>query len=171
MVLPLNPSLEPGKDCTTSTIIESYWQAFQDQLPAESPYRGRGYVAEGWGDSPALADELGALIAAGTKTATCSALWEWEADGEALPAAGLLTVVLDGADRPLCIVETTEVTVRRYCDVDAPFAHAEGEGDRSLAYWRAAHWRFFGRTLGRVGREPTEEMPLVCERFRVIYRG
>lgn len=154
-----------------NTRVEAYWQAFQAGLPPGSPHRGRPYVAEGWGDSPALADELGALIAAGVKTATCSALWEWEADGEAIPTTGLLTVVLDGAGRPLCIVETTEVTKRRYCDVDEAFAHDEGEGDRSLGYWRAAHWRFFSRSLRRIGREPTEEMPLVCERFRVIYRG
>lgn len=154
-----------------NTQVEAYWQAFQAGLPADSPYRGRGYMAEGWGDSPAMADELGALIAAGVKTATCSALWEWEADGEAIPAVGLLTVVLDGADQPLCIVETTEVTVRRYGDVDDAFADAEGEGDRSLRYWREAHWRFFSRSLRRIGREPTEEMPLVCERFGVIYRG
>jgi len=51
---------------------------------------------------------------------------------------------------------------------DARFAYEEGE--RSLAYWRDAHWRFFSRTLLNVGREPTMEMPLVYERFRVIYR-
>jgi hypothetical protein len=33
-----------------------------------------------------------------------------------------------------------------------------------------AYWRFFSRTLPNVGREPTKEMPLVCERFRVIYK-
>jgi uncharacterized protein YhfF len=62
----------------------------------------------------------------------------------------------------------TEVEVVSYDRVDARFAYEEGE--RSLAYWRDAHWRFFSRTLPNVGREPTMEMPLVCERFRVIYR-
>ena len=47
------------------------------------------YVAEGWGDSPEMADELGALIAQGTKTGTCSALWEWEAEGESIPETGI----------------------------------------------------------------------------------
>ena len=50
--------------------------------------RGEGYSAEGWGDSPQMADELGALIAAGTKTATCSALWEYEAKGNLCPKPG-----------------------------------------------------------------------------------
>ena len=150
--------------------IEAYWKGYLDTLPAGSPVHGEEYVAEGWGDSPRLADELGALIAHGTKTATCSALWEYEAEREPLPEVGVKTIVLDGNDDPLCIVETTEVEVRPYDKVDAQFAYEEGEGDRSLEYWREAHWRFFSRTLPGLGKEPAMDMPLVCERFRVIYR-
>ena len=150
--------------------IEAYWRSYLNTLPEELQVREEHYVAEGWGDSPRMADELGALIADGTKTATCSALWEYEAEGEPLPETGVKTIVLDGNDDPLCIVETTEVEVRPYDDVDARFAYDEGEGNRSLEYWREAHWRFFSRTLPNVGKEPAMDMPLVCERFRVIYR-
>ncbi len=153
-----------------SEQIEAYWKSYLVTLPESSTIREERYVAEGWGDSPRIADELGALISAGTKTATCSALWEYEAEGEPLPEVGLKTIVLDGNGSPLCIVETTEVEVRPYDEVDARFAYAEGEGDRSLEYWREAHWRFFSRTLPNIGKEPTSNMPLVCERFRVIYK-
>jgi uncharacterized protein YhfF len=149
---------------------EAYWRSYVDTLPVNSSARDELYVAEGWGDSPEMADELGALIASGTKTAACSALWEYEAEGEPLPKVGSKTIVVDGNGNPLCIVEMTEVEVVPYDRVDASFAYEEGEGDRSLAYWRDAHWRFFSRTLPNVGREPTTEMPLVCERFRVIYK-
>jgi uncharacterized protein YhfF len=149
--------------------IEAYWRTYLDTLPAGSPVRDEQYVAEGWGDSPQMADELGGLIAAGTKTATCSALWEYEAEGSPLPETGSKSIVLDGYSDPLCIVETTEVEVRAYNEVDDRFAYEEGEGDRSLEYWREAHWRFFSRTLPNIGKEPTPDMPLVCERFRVVY--
>ena len=152
-----------------SAAVDAYWEQFLDSLPADSPYRGRGFIAEGWGDGPEMADELGALIAQGIKTATCSSVWEWESEGQTPPGLGTLTVVLDGKGGPLCIVETVEVTVRRYYEVDADFARAEGEGDLSLAYWRDAHRRFFTRTMARISREFSEEMPLVCERFRIIY--
>jgi uncharacterized protein YhfF len=150
--------------------VESYWRSYLESLPADSPVRDEQYVAEGWGDSPEMADELGALIADGTKTATCSALWEYEAEDEPLPQVGLKSIVLDGKGDPLCIVETTEVEVRPYEEVDAGFAYEEGEGDRSLEYWREAHWSFFSRTLPNMGKEPTTDMPLVCERFRVVYK-
>src|ERR671928_958793 len=115
--------------------IETFWRSYLDTLPEDSSVRDEEYVAEGWGDSPRMADELGALIAAGTKTATCSALWAYEAEGSTQPEVGLKTIVLDGKGDPLCIVETTEVEVQPYDEVDAQFAYEEGEGDHSLEYW------------------------------------
>jgi uncharacterized protein YhfF len=151
-------------------VVESYWRQFLETLPADSPYRSKSYIADGWGDSPEMADELGALIVQGTKTATCSALWEWEAEGESPPETGTITIVLDGRGEPLGLVETVEVTIRKYNEVDADFAREEGEGDLSLAYWREAHRRFFSRSLPKIGREFSEDMLLVCERFRVVYK-
>lgn len=148
---------------------DAFYQKFLATLAADSPYRSRPWKAEGWGNTPAMADELGGLIAAGTKTATCSALWSWEAEGETPPVGGELTVVVDGRGDPLCIVETFEVTRRRYCDVDADFARQEGEGDLSLDYWRRVHRQFFTETLADIGRGFTEALPLVCERFRKVF--
>jgi uncharacterized protein YhfF len=121
-----------------------------------------------FGADPALADRLGTLVVKGTKTATSSALWEYEHDRSPLPRVGDLGIVLDGRGAPLCLIETTDVRVRPFDEVPAEFAHAEGEGDRTLATWREAHWEFFSRFLPRIGLEATRGMPLVCERFRVV---
>jgi uncharacterized protein YhfF len=154
----------------TAETVKSYWDQFLASLPPDSPYHAKTYVAEGWGDSPRLADELGALIAQGRKTATCSALWEWEAEGNPIPQVGLITIALNGRGEPLCIVETVEVTIRKYNEVDADFAREEGEGDLSLSYWREAHKNYFSRVRRKIGKEFSEEMPLICERFRVIHK-
>ncbi len=58
-----------------------------------------------------------------------------------------------------------------FSEVDAEFAAAEGEGDRSLDYWREGHWYYFTIELEAFGRQPELDMPLVCERFEVVYRG
>ncbi|MEY2979735.1 MAG: hypothetical protein RLZZ435_3875, partial [Cyanobacteriota bacterium] len=126
--------------------------------------------AEQFGDSSALADELSNLILKGSKTATCSALWEWEAEGIQLPEIGTKTIVLDGKGKPTCIIETTEIMIRSFSAVDAQFAYEEGENDRSLESWRQEHWQYFSRVLPEIGKEPTPEMLLVCERFRVVYQ-
>jgi len=75
---------------------------------------------------------------------------------------------LDGRGDPLCIIETTRIYIEPYNLVDEEQAYAEGEGDRSLAYWREAHWDYFSRRCEAIGREPSEHMPIVCERFRVV---
>jgi uncharacterized protein YhfF len=72
-------------------------------------------------------------------------------------------VLLDGAGRPRAVIETVELTQRRFPDVDPDFAYDEGEGDRTLAYWRKAHETYFSR-LGQF----TPDMLLRCERFRVV---
>lgn len=148
--------------------VEAFWRAFLITDPAgvtaDTPY-----TADAFGDNPQLADELGALIAQGVKTATCSSLWEWEAEGAAVPHVGMISIVLDGRGEPLCVIETTEVTVRAFNEVDAQFAYEEGEDDRSLEAWRTEHWRYFSRALPKLGRAPAEDMPLVCERFRLLY--
>ena len=74
-------------------------------------------------------------------------------------------VMLDGAGDPRAVIETVELAQRRFCDVDAAFAYDEGEGDRSLAYWRSAHQRYFERQ-----GVFAPDMLLYCERFRLVER-
>ena len=120
----------------------------------------RALEAFSFGDSPALADELAALVLAGVKCATCSAASEGPQT-----EVGKHMVVLNGSGQPVAVIETIELTQRRFNEVDAAFAYDEGEGDRSLAYWRDAHRRYFTR-LGQF----SEDMLLYCERFRVVER-
>ncbi len=150
--------------------VKAYWQKFLSAIPADSPYHSKTYSEGGYGDSPELMDELIQLVLEGKKTATCGSLWEWEAEGNPIPKVGDVWIELDGSDNPVCITETVEVTIRKYNKVDADFARAEGEGDLSLEYWREAHKNYFSRTLSKIGREFSEEMPLICERFKVIYK-
>jgi len=146
----------------------AYWQNYLAGLPQDHAHRSADYTAWGFGDSAAMADELGQLVREGKKTATASLLWAYEHDEEPLPQVGDLSVILDGKKQPLCIIETTEIRILPFNTVDAQFAYDEGEGDRSLAYWREVHRHFFSRSCARIGRSFNESMPIVCERFRVV---
>jgi uncharacterized protein YhfF len=125
---------------------------------AEIPSCYRELPRFSFGDNPALADELLALVLSGRKTATCTT-----ADDPNLSRPGERWIVLDGHGAPRCVIETVEITMRRYNEVEAAFAHDEGEGDRSLQYWRDAHRRYFERQ-GKF----QQDMMLVCERFRLL---
>jgi hypothetical protein len=41
---------------------------------------------------------------------------------------------------------------------------------RRRSTWPAAHTEYFTRECARIGREFTEDMPVACERFAVLYR-
>lgn len=114
-----------------------------------------------FGDSPALADELLALVLAGKKTATCGAVRDYGVGKEAMPEVGRRDVVLDGAGKPAAAIETISLEVRRFGDVPEDFALAEGEGD--FAAWRSGHIAYFERNGGW-----SEDLELVCERFKLI---
>jgi uncharacterized protein YhfF len=122
------------------------------------PEKYRDLRSFAFGDGPELADELLELVLKGVKTATCS-----NEDEPNTSTPGERWIVLDGRGTPRCVIESTEVTYRRYSEVDAAFAHDEGEGNRSLAYWRSAHRNYFGRQ-GKF----SEDMMLMCERFRLV---
>lgn len=120
-------------------------------------------------DEPEGADALAELVRRGRKRATASLLWVYEAEQRPWPKPGALSVVTRFNGQPVCVIETAQVDVTPFADVDAAFAAAEGEGDGSLGYWRNAHWPYFARECARIGRTPDVRMPVVCERFVVVY--
>ena len=111
-----------------------------------------------FGDSPRLAQELAELVLVGKKRATC-----WAASEGPKTQVGKRWVVLGGSGIPVAVIETTELTQRRFDDVDAAFAFEEGKDDRTLASWRRAHQNYFGRQ-GTFA----PDMLLYCERFRLV---
>lgn len=154
-----------------NSSIDKYWSDYLSTLPvSEKNLNRKLFAAEQWGDNEKLADNLSALILSGKKTASCSSLWEHEKEGNLIPEIGALTIVLNGKNEPVCIVETTDVQIMPFGKVDESFAFMEGEGDRSLEYWRSAHWSFFTRVLNKIGLQPSMNMPLVCEKFKVVYK-
>ncbi len=148
--------------------VKAMWQAYLATLPpgAEPP---QIYMTWHFGNSPETAHELGALARAGIKTATASLLWDYEANDEDLPQPGEASIITDWDGAPLCIIQTTAVEIKPFNTVSAEHAFAEGEGDRTLRYWREVHWRAFSETCQTVGRNPEETMPVVCERFQLLY--
>ncbi len=124
-----------------------------------SPQDWRSLESFAFGDSPEMADELLSLVLRGVKTATCWAASQGLKGSE----LGSRYLVLDGQGRPRCVIESIELTQRRFNEVDAAFAAEEGEGDLSHAYWARVHQDCFFRE-GTF----TPDMMLFCERFRLV---
>ncbi len=150
---------------------QELWQEYLSTLPEKHVYKNLGQPTHfSFGDNPRLADELLTLVLSGTKTATCGALWWYEAESIPMPKVSELFIVQDGLGLARCLVETIEVSIQIFEEVNEDFASAEGEGARTLQAWREGHERYFKRTLPEIGREFEPRMPLVCERFKLLYK-
>ncbi|HEU5674262.1 TPA: ASCH domain-containing protein [Streptococcus pneumoniae] len=114
-------------------------------------------------------DLLADLVFKGEKTATASAYDLYVLEDEPLPQVGTFDVILDSQNQSVCIVEITKVSVELFNQVSAQHAFKEGEGDKSLAYWRQVNEDFFTDCLGEVGLTFTPESKVVLEEFRKVY--
>lgn len=136
-----------------------------------NPNASDKYEAWRFGYTKELADRLSDLVLAGTKAATASNYALYEIENEPLPFVGKYNIVLDGDDIAKSIVVTTSVEVIPFDEVSAEHAFLEGEGDRSLAYWREVHETFFTTELENSHLEFDPKMLVVCERFELVYRS
>jgi uncharacterized protein YhfF len=122
-----------------------------------------------FGDSPKLSAELLVLIAAGKKRGGASLHAAYAIEKLPVPQVGEIAIVLDFNDKPVFVTRNTAVDIIPFHAVGADFAACEGEGDGSLAYWRAAHLDYFTRTSPDLGITFNEDMLIVCVRFEVLH--
>ena len=112
-----------------------------------------------------LRRQLVDAVLRGEKTATAGLRSDFAPHtDDPLPRAGERFALLDFDDRPVAVVEATEVRVVRAGDVDLDFARDEGEGFESVEDWRRAHERFWSE------HEITDDTLIVAERFRLVER-
>ncbi|MFF9015604.1 ASCH domain-containing protein [Streptomyces sp. NPDC014870] len=122
-----------------------------------------------------LRDTLVAAVLSGAKTSTTGLVVEYEAADEELPRVGERWALVDSDERPVAVVETTEVRVLPVAEIDLRFAIEEGEGYTTVAEWRAAHEGFWHSAemrefLGDPEFTVTDTTAAVAERFRVVRR-
>jgi len=149
--------------------VDLYWEQFLSSLPSNAQPPAGYLGSDSFGFTEDDARDIAALVLSGAKTATGSLLWAYEADGKEVPRAGDYWIVTKGPDDPACVVQTTELRVIPFDQVTADYARDGGEGDLSLEWWRAMYWRYVASECRRIGRAPSEQAPLVMERFQVVY--
>lgn len=151
------------KNASARTMWEDYVGAHMEhasEYPPKTTY---------FGDNEKDANELAELVKKEIKKATSPSLLGLQYQSEPLPKIGEFTVVTNWQGEAQCIIRTTAVKLKPYFSIDAAYAHQEGEGDKSLAYWKTVHWDFYTRELNAFGREPRESMIIVCQEFEKVF--
>lgn len=153
-------------DTKRTPAVAAFWHAAVTATPELKP--DADFSVWSFGDSEDLCNHVLAETLAGRNRATASLQWDYEGR---LPQAGDVSVVTDWSGTPRAVLVTRRVEIRRYEDVDADFARAEGYVRNLLDEWREVHWAYFSRRCAELGRAATLDMPVVCERFEVVYAG
>ncbi|GHB07629.1 ASCH domain-containing protein [Salinicola rhizosphaerae] len=146
-----------------------FLQRYRDSTEMIDGAQMPGVVAECFGDRPVLIDECARLIHAGIKRASCSWLAVYRAGQQPLPEVGQLTIVLDSAELPVCIIRLTAIDICRFDDVSPEFATLEGEGDGSYSWWHREHLRFFRRQAAELNIAFTGDAELLLEYFEKVF--
>jgi membrane dipeptidase len=166
--------LRPGKPMPEEYFVpkdarvQAYWAAF---CAAHGVDPATPYQAWHFGDSAELAHELVELVVNGPKRATAGLGWAHDHNPALAPVLGGYNVLTEYDGTPRAVTRTTFVGRCALNEVDAQFAWDEGEGDRSLEWWRNAHWEYFTAECASLGREPSWQMPVVLERFELLWVG
>jgi uncharacterized protein YhfF len=156
-----------------NSLIQNFWFEFCKSLnKIEKINLCMEIIPDCWsfGDNPQMADDLLLYVLSGEKTATSGMVLDYENDNEPIPKVGDKSIILNGNNEPKCIIEVVSVEIKKFKDVDEEFALKEGEGFKSLDDWRKVHWDFFTRRCEVLGISLNEEIVLVCEEFKLIFK-
>ncbi|MBC2192346.1 ASCH domain-containing protein [Listeria sp. FSL L7-0229] len=146
--------------------VNEMWQKYR----AANPMISNKYEAWAFGNSVRMANELGALVMSGIKTGTSSLFYWYDQGGEMMPSVGSHVVLLDGEEEAMGIIKLIGVTIMPFNEVPETFAYLEGEGDRTLEYWRQVHTSFFMNECVELGIPFEEDALVVCEEFEVVFK-
>lgn len=164
----LLPQMAPGAIMAgMKESVRRMWAEYRAaaHLPADAPLPPVWHFC----DTQRDADECARLVLAGRKRATAPSLWGLQHRGDPIPAPGALDLVTTWSGDACAIIQTRRVIVRPFSSVPAEHAAAEGEGDGSLAWWRDVHKDYYARELLGTPYTPSDEMPVVCQYFDVVY--
>lgn len=146
--------------------IAHYWKNFQKKNPEY--YNHNEPVSFYFCDNKKDADECAELVVQKIKQATSPSVWWFEKNNEEFPKIGDLAIVTNWDGEPKAIIKTVKIEIVQFKNITNEYAFIEGEGDRSLEYWRKVHLDYYRNEMKDFVEHPIEEMEIVCEYFETI---
>lgn len=146
--------------------IKAFWLEFIETKPVYKtlPQPIHYYFC----DNEVDANECAELVVQHIKQATTASVWWYNKMSENMPKVGDLAIITDWYENPKAIIRNKKVEVVKFKDITEEYASIEGEGDKTLAYWKRVHWDYYTREMQTYNEKPSEDMELVCEIFQTI---
>ena len=92
-----------------------------------------------------------------------------ERQPEQVPVIGGVMVLVDFDGTPRGAVQTVKITPVPYKNINEEHLAVEGPDARQLNVWQKIHWPYWTQMLEPYGLEPSEDMIVVVEQFKLIY--
>ncbi|MEZ5474950.1 MAG: ASCH domain-containing protein [Steroidobacteraceae bacterium] len=145
--------------------VDAFVERARAALPNEriTSYKIRHY------GSREIGDAIIALVKSGEKTGTFSLAAEFEGQAESAPALGDHYVVTAFDGTPALLLRITAVELVPFVGISHEHVQVEGPKARSVAVWRKIHWEYWGAGLRTQGKEPSEDMPVIFQRFELLF--
>jgi len=150
--------------------VVKMWDNFLNSIGENVEETNKEYSSWHFEITEESANKLAELVLIGVKKATAASLWVEEHDTGHIPQEGEYSIITNWDGISKCIIQTKRVNIVPYNKVSEEFARIEGEGDKSLDYWKKVHEEYYILECKRIGREFTEDMPVICEEFEVVYK-
>lgn len=150
--------------------VKEMWENYLTSIGHDIANTNKKYTSWHFCDNENDANDLAELVKEEVKRATTSLYYLYEVEGDTLPKVSDLAIIIDWYGQAQCIIETKRVTILPFKEVTEEFAKIEGEGDKTLKYWREAHINAFNRHLKNYNKKLSEDMLVVCEEFEAVYK-
>lgn len=150
--------------------VKKMWEEYLASKGESIDNTNKSYTSWHFCDNENSADSLAELVREGIKRGTTSLYELYKAEKEQLPKVDSYSIITDWNGIARCIIRTKKVTILPFQDVNEELANIEGEGDKSLFYWRNVHIDAFSRELKEFGIEFSQDMLVVFEEFDVEYK-
>lgn len=109
-------------------------------------------------------EKLISLVLSGDKRATTSLYSEYIKNKEPLPKIGEKSIIQHDNNNDACLIEVENVIITEFKNITEELAFIEGEGDKSLEYYRNEHYKIFKK----IDSNFNDESKVVFEMFKVI---
>lgn len=149
--------------------VKAMWKKYLSTIGENINNTGKNYESWYFCNNEKDANELAGLVKKGIKEATASLHCLYEIENELIPEVGDYVVITNWKGIAQSIIQITNINIIPFKDVMEEFAAKEGEGDKTLSFWRKVHRKFFTLGLKEYSKKFSEDMLVVCEEFEVVY--
>jgi len=149
--------------------VKEMWKKYLMATDDDIIKQNKNYTSWYFCDNEISANNLAELVKQGVKRATTGLYYSYKVEGETLPQVGDFNIITNWHGIAQCIIETKVVSILPFKDVTEEFAKIEGEGDKSLKYWKAVHSSFLLESYLEHKNKFEEDMLVVCQEFETVY--